>query len=264
MDSARGPGWTAVESRAPLTPDAGARPRRHAPADHRKLLPRGLGGLSALIQYRWPERGARIAKREEREYWRYLSAEQRREAGCPARQAVLKQRGRATSCEGVERPRAADSVLQAPSTPHFPRPSRRTSRALHAVPPAPFTPYLPCLSRRNSCAVHAVPRVPSTPYLGCPSPRTSHALHAVLRAPLTPYFKRYSPPTSRALHCVLPTPSPLPPHVRLDSLSGGPDPGSSRHGVAARKTPSNRLIRQQIHRGFGAVPVGAQNGTAFS
>ena len=53
----------------------------------------GTSGLSALSQYRLPERGARIARRDEREYWRYLSEEQRSEAGCPARQAVLNQRG---------------------------------------------------------------------------------------------------------------------------------------------------------------------------
>jgi len=44
-----------------------------------------------------PERGARIARREERAYWPYVSDEQRREAGCPARQALLIQRRQATS-----------------------------------------------------------------------------------------------------------------------------------------------------------------------
>jgi hypothetical protein len=43
-------------------------------------------GLSSLKQYRMPERGARIARREERVYLAYVSDEQRREAGCPARQ----------------------------------------------------------------------------------------------------------------------------------------------------------------------------------
>ena len=53
-----------------------------------------------------PERGARIARREERAYWAYVSDEQRREAGCPARQAVLLQRRQATSlvqCDRVRR-----------------------------------------------------------------------------------------------------------------------------------------------------------------
>jgi hypothetical protein len=43
-----------------------------------------------------PERGARIARREERTYGRYVSDEQRREAGCPARQAAVIQRGQVT------------------------------------------------------------------------------------------------------------------------------------------------------------------------
>jgi len=33
-----------------------------------------------------PGRGARIARRDERGYREYLSEEQRREAGCPARE----------------------------------------------------------------------------------------------------------------------------------------------------------------------------------
>src|SRR5687767_5657049 len=33
-----------------------------------------------------PERGARLARREERAYREYVSDEQRRQAGCPARQ----------------------------------------------------------------------------------------------------------------------------------------------------------------------------------
>ena len=33
-----------------------------------------------------PERGARLARREAREYREYLSAEQRRQPGCPARE----------------------------------------------------------------------------------------------------------------------------------------------------------------------------------
>ena len=43
-----------------------------------------------------PERGARIARREERACWAQVSDEQRREPGCPARQAVVIQRGQAT------------------------------------------------------------------------------------------------------------------------------------------------------------------------
>ena len=43
-----------------------------------------------------PERGARIARREKRAYWAYVSDEQRREAGCPVRQTVVIQRGQPT------------------------------------------------------------------------------------------------------------------------------------------------------------------------
>jgi len=53
--------------------------------------------LSTLNEYRVSARGARIARRDNRGYWEYLREEQRGEAGCPARQAVLDQRGQATS-----------------------------------------------------------------------------------------------------------------------------------------------------------------------
>jgi hypothetical protein len=36
-----------------------------------------------------PERGARIARRDDREYWEYLREEQRREAGVPNAAAAL-------------------------------------------------------------------------------------------------------------------------------------------------------------------------------
>ena len=50
------------------------------------------------------QRGARIARREERAYWPYVSDEERREAGCPARQALLIQRRQATSATRGMRP----------------------------------------------------------------------------------------------------------------------------------------------------------------
>src|SRR5919112_4649662 len=67
-------------------------------------------GLSALNKDQIAERGARMARREEREYWPYLNDEQRRQtgapaarsvrggvkAGCPAREVVVDQRGQAT------------------------------------------------------------------------------------------------------------------------------------------------------------------------
>jgi len=53
-------------------------------------------GLSSLIEDQIPERGARRARRDDREYREYLREEQRRQAGCPARKVVLDQRGQAT------------------------------------------------------------------------------------------------------------------------------------------------------------------------
>ena len=43
-------------------------------------------GLYPLNKYQIPERGARMARREAREYREYLSAEQRSQTGCPARE----------------------------------------------------------------------------------------------------------------------------------------------------------------------------------
>ncbi len=50
---------------------------------------RRSSGLYALSQDRPPERGARIARREERADWASVSDEERGEAGCPARPLVL-------------------------------------------------------------------------------------------------------------------------------------------------------------------------------
>jgi hypothetical protein len=42
------------------------------------------------------ERGARLARRDDREYSKYLREEQRRQPGCPAREVVVLHRERAT------------------------------------------------------------------------------------------------------------------------------------------------------------------------
>ena len=52
-------------------------------------------GLSTLNEDQIAERGARLARRDDREYREYLSEEQRRQPGCPAREVVLDQRGQA-------------------------------------------------------------------------------------------------------------------------------------------------------------------------
>src|SRR6188472_1053082 len=67
---------------------------------------RSTSGLYALNQDRPPERGARIARREERADWASVSDEERGEAGCPARPLVLIQRiqvtsGRSTCVSGI-------------------------------------------------------------------------------------------------------------------------------------------------------------------
>src|SRR5688500_20114427 len=45
----------------------------------------GSSGLSSLKQYWIPERGARMARRDDREYREYLRKEQRSQRGCIAR-----------------------------------------------------------------------------------------------------------------------------------------------------------------------------------
>ena len=64
-------------------------------------------GLSTLNEDQIAERGARMARRDDREYREYLREEQRSQPGCPAREVVLDQREQATSSlstTGVARP----------------------------------------------------------------------------------------------------------------------------------------------------------------
>src|SRR5205807_6852171 len=63
-----------------------------APARSRPLP----SGPSTLNEDQIAERGARMARRDDREYREYLREEQRSQPGCPAREVVLDQRGRAT------------------------------------------------------------------------------------------------------------------------------------------------------------------------
>ena len=53
-------------------------------------------GLFTLNKDQIAERGARLARRDDREYREYLREEQRSQPGCPAREVVLVQRGQAT------------------------------------------------------------------------------------------------------------------------------------------------------------------------
>ena len=71
---------------------------RHRPAirlDRDREL-KEPSGLSTLNKYQIAERGARMARRDDREYREYLREEQRSQPGCPAREVVLDQRGQAT------------------------------------------------------------------------------------------------------------------------------------------------------------------------
>src|SRR3954465_1361978 len=125
------------------------RPRNHESPKHlrpliscfRVLVANRTSGSSSPKQYRLPERGARIARREKRAYWAYVSDEQRREAGCPARQAVVLQRGRATSRPSTLTP---DPICSLPSvftctwaTGFSPSPARPEGRPLHPSKSAP-------------------------------------------------------------------------------------------------------------------------------
>ena len=52
-----------------------------------------------LNKYQIPERGARMARRDDRAYREYVREEQRRQPGCPARKLVVDQRIQATSLQ---------------------------------------------------------------------------------------------------------------------------------------------------------------------
>jgi hypothetical protein len=54
-------------------------------------------GRYPLNKYQIPERGARMARRDDRAYREYAREEQRRQPGCPARKLVVDQRIQATS-----------------------------------------------------------------------------------------------------------------------------------------------------------------------
>jgi hypothetical protein len=60
-------------------------------------FPGHANGLYSLNEDQIAERGARLARRDNRGYREYLKEEQRRQGGCPAREVVLDQRVPATS-----------------------------------------------------------------------------------------------------------------------------------------------------------------------
>jgi len=58
-------------------------------------------GLYRLNEDQIAERGARMARRDDREYREYLRKEQRSQPGCPAREVVLDQPIQATSRQAI-------------------------------------------------------------------------------------------------------------------------------------------------------------------
>src|SRR5205809_438954 len=56
-----------------------------------------ISGASTLNKDQIAERGARLARRDDRAYREYVRKEQRSQTGCPARDMVLDRRGRATN-----------------------------------------------------------------------------------------------------------------------------------------------------------------------
>src|SRR5205809_7715980 len=90
---AAGSVWFLTVGMAPDRPTfARLPPMRQRVDDERRR-----GGPSTLNEGQIAERGARLARRDDREYREYLREEQRRQPGCPAREVVLVQRGPATS-----------------------------------------------------------------------------------------------------------------------------------------------------------------------
>src|SRR6516225_3403117 len=75
-------------------------------------------GLSTLNEDQFAERGARVARLDDREYREYLREEQRSQPGCPAREVVLDQRGQATRLGRSQEERARLSKRRGGRLPH--------------------------------------------------------------------------------------------------------------------------------------------------
>ena len=75
-------------------------------------------GLSTLNEDQFAERGARVARRDDRAYPEYLREEQRSQPGCPAREVVLDQRGQATRLGRSQEERARLSKRRGGRLPH--------------------------------------------------------------------------------------------------------------------------------------------------
>src|SRR6185503_13432068 len=80
--------WTRSSTPRAIAPSS-TPPRRNCAAVAR------TSGPYTVNKDQIAERGARMARRDDREYREYLSEEQRSQPGCPAREVVLDQRGQA-------------------------------------------------------------------------------------------------------------------------------------------------------------------------
>src|SRR5215207_1353823 len=93
-----------------------------------------------------PERGARLARREERAYWAYVSDEQRSQTGCPARGLCESSRFQGTS--SLVEP-GLQSLRRPDSSPAL-RSLALRCPVLRCRRCPPLT-LLPCVTRSFSC-----------------------------------------------------------------------------------------------------------------
>jgi hypothetical protein len=84
-------------------------------------------GPSTVKKDQIAERGARLARRDDRKYREYVREEQRRQTGCPAHEVVLFHRGRATSPVG-------DASLRSRVMRRLPRRSAKREGGLTGKP----------------------------------------------------------------------------------------------------------------------------------
>src|SRR5438093_5596392 len=111
----------------------------------RRIAGGSASGPSTLNEDQIAERGARLARRDDREYREYLREEQRRQPGCPAREVVLDQRGRATREGKTHRACLPCAWLAADPSwrrrcrtpPVRPADRRRPKRSIPQSPPRP-------------------------------------------------------------------------------------------------------------------------------
>jgi hypothetical protein len=88
-------------------------------------------GPSTVKKDQIAERGARLARRDDRKYREYVREEQRRQTGCPAHEVVLFHRGRATSViRWLEKLASRSSEPQRLSQAHD-RTSKPTTASTH-------------------------------------------------------------------------------------------------------------------------------------